>query len=95
MTALRRTPLHRALYRPSMIIGAERELVIMSAALTGGLALIVMNPVAWAYALAVWPLLLMALRMMAKSDPLMSKVFLRNRQYAAYYPPRSLHWRED
>lgn len=78
-----------------MIIGAERELVIMSAALTGGLALIVMNPVAWAYALAVWPLLLMALRMMAKSDPLMSKVFLRNRQYAAYYPPRSLHWRED
>lgn len=95
MTELRRTPLHRALYRPSLVLGGERELVMLSAAITGGLAFVAMNPVAVGFSLVAWPLCLFFLRMMAKADPDMSKVYLRNKKYAGYYPARSRHWRED
>lgn len=94
MSELRRTQLHRALYRPSLILGGERELVMMSAAVTGGLALVAMNPVAIGFAAIAWPTTLLMLRMMAKSDPDMSKVYLRQSKYAGYYPARSRHWRE-
>ena len=94
MTALRRTPFHRALYRPSLVLGGERELVIVSAVVMGGLAFVAMNPVAFGFSGIVWPITLFWLRMMAKADPQMSKVYLRQNKYAGYYAPRSRHWRE-
>ena len=45
------------------------------------------------YGLLLWFGGLAILRSMAKSDPLMRKVYLRHRLYRKYYPPRSTPWR--
>lgn len=94
MTELRRTPLHRALYRPNLVLGGERELVLFSGGVCAALGLSAMNPVAIGFAVTAWPLALFLLRQMAKADPEMSRVYRRQLKYAGYYPARSKHWRE-
>ena len=94
MSELRRIPLHRALYRPSLVLGGERELVMMSAAITGGLAFVAMNPVAFTFSIVAWPLCLFFLRMMAKADPLMRRVYIRHISYQTFYRATSSPWRK-
>ena len=86
---LRRTALPRALHRPNLVMGGERELVLTSGLLAGGLVVEAMNLVALAVGLAVWFGCVALLRLMAKADPQMSRVYLRQLRYRAYYPARS------
>jgi type IV secretion system protein TrbD len=94
MSRLRRTPLHRALYRPNLILGGERELVLITAIVCGGVAVSGLNLVSAAIGVAVWLIAIALLRMMARADPHMSKVYLRHLRFAAYYPPRSRPFRK-
>jgi type IV secretion system protein VirB3 len=89
MTGLRHTPLRRALHRPNLLLGGERELVLITAILAGGLAGSALNLVAAGIGAAVWVVSLGLLRMMAKADPRMSRIYLRQLGYRAYYPARS------
>ena len=86
MNDLRHTVLHRALHRPPLLLGGERELVMSTALLAGGLALSAQNAVATAVSAAVWFGVIALLRRMAKADPQLSKVYLRQLRYPAYYP---------
>ena len=86
--ALRRTTLPRALHRPNLILGGERKLV-----LTTGLIFTALNLPSTLFAIAFWFLCLAALRQMAKADPQMSNVYLRNIRYRGYYAPRSRPFR--
>jgi type IV secretory pathway TrbD component len=95
MSQLRRTPLHRVLHRPNLFLGGERELVLIAAIVCAGVGVSAMNAVAAAIALGVWTLCIGLLRMMAKADPEMSKVYVRHLQYRPYYAPRSRPWRKD
>jgi type IV secretion system protein VirB3 len=95
MSALRRTPFHRALHRPNLILGGERELVLFTALLAGGLAVSAQNTVAATVGAAVWFCVIALLRMMAKADPRLSRVYLRHLRYQAYYPARSRPCRRD
>ena len=89
MSALRRTPLHRALHRANLFLGGERELVLIAAIVCGGLAVSALNLVATAIGAGVWMLVIGFLRLMAKADPQMSKVYLRYIRHRPYYPARS------
>jgi type IV secretion system protein VirB3 len=89
MSALRRTPLHRALYRPNLILGGERELVLITAIICSGVAVSGLNLVSAGVGLTVWLIAIGLMQMMAKADPDMSKIYLRQLQYGAYYPARS------
>ena len=89
MSQLRRTPLHRALHRANLFLGGERELVLIAAIVCGGIAVSALNLVATAVGAGVWMLVIGILRMMAKADPQMSRVYLRCIRYRPYYPPRS------
>ena len=89
MSALRRTAIRRALHRPNLILGGEREPVLVAAILCGGVAVSALNIVAAVTGLAVWLIAIGFLRMMAKSDPQMSKIYLRQLRYPAYLPARS------
>lgn len=89
MSTLRRTPIHRALYRPNLLLGGERELVLMTAILCGGVAVSGLNAIAGGIGVAIWLIAIAMLRMMAKADPHMSKVYLRHLRYAAYTHARS------
>ncbi len=95
MSALRTTPLHRALYRPSLLLGGERELVLFTGLIAGGLIVSAMNFIATVVGLAVWFGCIGLLRAMAKFDPDLSKVYLRQLRYQAYYPPRSTPWMRE
>jgi type IV secretory pathway TrbD component len=89
MSELRRTALHRALHRANLLLGGERELVLITAIICGGLAVSALNVVASAIGGGVWVIAIGLLRMMAKADPQMSRIYLRQLRYRAYYPPRS------
>ena len=95
MSTLRRTAIHRALHRPSLIVGGEREPVLVAAILCGGVAVSALNLVAAVIGIVVWLVAIAFLRMMAKSDPFMSKVYLRQLRYPAYLPARSRPFRKE
>ena len=95
MTGLRRTVLYRALYRPNLFLGGERELVLITAVVCAGLPVSSLNLVAAGIGLTLWLFLTGIFRMMAKADPYMSKVYLRQLNYLPYYPARSRAARSD
>lgn len=43
----------------------------------------------------LWVVALYLLRKMAKADPLMRKVYMRQRRYKTYYPARSTPFRKN
>ncbi len=90
---LQRNRIHRALSRPNLLMGADRELVLM----TGLAAVILIFVVLTAYSIILgivaWVMVFSILRAMAKSDPLMRQVYVRHMRYRAHYPPTSSPWR--
>jgi len=90
---LRTTPFYRALHRPQQIMGGERELMLFSMLVAGGLIASAMNLVATFIGLLLWTICVQGLRQMAKADPNMSKVYMRQLHYGHYYGPFSRPWR--
>lgn len=89
----RLTPFHRALHRPQQIMGGERELMLFSLLIAGGLVISALNLLATAIGLVLWLVCVYGLRKMAKADPEMSKVYLRQLKYRHYYGPFSRPFR--
>lgn len=87
--ALRATKIPRATHRPQQIWGGERELMLLSMLLAGGIAAASMNLVAAAICGALWLVCVYGLRRMAKADPLMSAVYRRQLRFRNYYAPFS------
>jgi len=90
---LRQTPFHRALHRPQQIMGGERELMLFSMLVAGGLIISAMNLIATLIGLVLWLVCVQGLRLMAKADPDMSKVYIRQLRYGDYYGSFSRPWR--
>ncbi len=86
---LLRTPICRALHRPALLLGAERELMLLTLLALGGLALSAANLVATAVCSMLWLGVSHLLREMAKADPRLSRIYLRHLRHAHYYPARS------
>ncbi|MBN8477333.1 MAG: conjugal transfer protein TrbD [Burkholderiales bacterium] len=90
---LRRTIVHRALHRPNLLMGGERELVMFSLLISGGLIVSALNLPALVFGTVFWGLTIGILRKMGKADPYLSTVYRRQLRYAPYYPPRSTPFR--
>jgi type IV secretion system protein TrbD len=92
---LARAKIHRAGIRPHLFLGGDRELVLF----TGLVAFTLTVPsFQWASigsGIVLWLVALYLLRQMAKSDPLMRHVYLRQLRYRRYYPARSKPYREN
>lgn len=91
---LRTLDIHRALSRPSLLFGADRELVLLTGLLTVVLIFVVLTVTAAALGLAVWAVLVGLLRAMAKSDPLLRPIYLRHIRYRSHYAPMARPWRK-
>lgn len=89
----RLTPFHRALHRPQQVMGGERELTLFSMLVAGSLIVSAMNLVATLLGLVIWLVCIQGLRQMAKADPIMSKVYIRQLKYGHYYGPFSRPFR--
>lgn len=90
---LHRVRIHRALSRPNMLFGADRELVLVTGLAAVILIFVVLTPVSAIVGVAIWMLVVGVLRVMGKSDPLMRKVYLRHIRYRASYRPTTSPWR--
>lgn len=88
-----RSRVHRALSRPNLLMGADRELVLLTALAAVILIFVVLTWYAALFGVAVWPVAVAALRMMAKADPLMRRVYARHVSYRSHYRPTSTPWR--
>lgn len=93
MSELRRTPFHRALHRPNLIWGGEREWMIFAIGITCILMITSMNTVSFLVGAIFGLVSVTGLRAMAKSDPIMSKVYRRQVAYRDYYPTYSRPYR--
>lgn len=92
--SLRRTPFFRVLHRPRLFLGGEREPTLMMAIVAAGLAVSGQNLVAVIVAAVLWFGCIGLFRQMAKADPQMSRVYMRQIKYRGYYPPRSRPYRD-
>jgi type IV secretion system protein VirB3 len=92
-TTLQRNRIHRALSRPNLLMGADRELVLLTGLASVILIFVVLTLYSALFGMAIWIVVVAALRMMAKADPLMRQVYLRHMRYRAHYLPTSSPWR--
>jgi type IV secretory pathway TrbD component len=92
---LRAIPIRRAGNRDNLFMGGDRELVMFSGLLAGALIFSAQDVRATAFGILLWFGALFALRLMAKADPKLRRVYLRHRRYQAYYPARSTPFRQN
>jgi type IV secretion system protein VirB3 len=91
---LHHSRIHRALSRPNLLLGADRELVLMTGLAAVILIFVVLTWFSVMLGLLVWSGIVGILRMMAKIDPMMRQVYLRHIRYQPRYRPTSTPWRK-
>jgi type IV secretion system protein VirB3 len=74
-------------------MGGERELVMFSMLISGGLIVSALNLPSLVVGSAIWFVVIVLLRRMAKADPYMSAVYKRQLNFAPFYAPRSTPYR--
>ncbi len=87
--------IHRALSRPNLLMGADRELVLVAGLAAIILIFVVLTWYAALFGVAFWIFTVGVLRMMAKADPMMRRVYLRHVGYRHHYRPTSSPWRKS
>ncbi|BDA87208.1 conjugal transfer protein TrbD (plasmid) [Aureimonas sp. SA4125] len=90
---LRRNRIHRALSRPNLLMGADRELVLVTGLAAAILIFVVLTVYSALFGIAVWIVVVAALRMMAKADPMMRRIYARHITYRPHYRATSTPWR--
>lgn len=90
---LTRNRIHRALSRPNLLMGADRELVLITGLAAVILIFVVLTLYSAVLGLAAWVITIGALRLMARIDPVMRRVYLRHIRYRRIYRPTSTPWR--
>jgi type IV secretory pathway TrbD component len=90
---LHRMRIHRALSRPNLLFGADRELVLITGLASVILIFVVLTWFSVLFGIAIWIAIVGMLRMMAKADPMMRTVYTRHIRYRPHYPPTSTPWR--
>lgn len=85
----RETAIHQSANRPNLLLGGDRELVLVMLMISGGLAFSLASWWGIGLAVALWIGSMAALQRMGKADPLLRPVYLRHIRYAAHYPAKS------
>jgi type IV secretory pathway TrbD component len=93
VSRLRHNRIHRALSRPNLLMGADRELVLITGLAAIILIFVVLTVASALFGVAVWIVVVAALRMMAKADPMMRRVYIRHISYKPTYRATSTPWR--
>lgn len=92
-SGLERSRIHRALSRPNLLFGADRELVLVTGLAAAILIFVVLTWFSALMGVAVWICVIAVLRMAAKADPMMRKVYVRHIRFRQHYRPTATPWR--
>lgn len=86
--------IHQSANRPNLLLGGDRELVLVMVMVSGGLAFSLACWWGIAVAIVLWLASAAALQRMGKADPLLRAAYVRHIRYSAFYPAKSgLHAR--
>lgn len=91
---LRETPIRRSLNRSAQLFGAEREWVVISGLMAATLIILSFSVPIVLIGVSMWAICIACLRMMAKADPLMSKVYRKHVKYQLFYVAKSRPYRD-
>jgi type IV secretion system protein TrbD len=83
------TPMRASLNRPQLLMGGDRELVLLSGLLLALMAVSVMSFLSFLIAGISFMAIVAVLARMGKEDPLMRKVYARHLAYRDFYPAKS------
>jgi type IV secretion system protein TrbD len=81
--------IHSSLLRPILLLGAERELVLIAGIIAAVLALSLGRFLFAVMGAFFWSLSLVVLQRSAKADPQLSRVYMRHVRYRGYYAGQS------
>jgi len=85
----REVPLYQSANRPNLLMGCDREMVLLAALLSAALIFSVATFWSLAIGIAAWVSAVAVLSRMAKLDPLLRHVYVRHVKYGDYYPAKS------
>src|ERR1700761_4596465 len=83
------TIMRTSLSRPQLLLGGDRELVILSGLAAAMVAVSVMTFLSFVIALLGFGAIVAVLAKIGKADPVMKKVYARHLQYRDFYPAKS------
>jgi type IV secretion system protein VirB3 len=89
MDAPREMPFHQSANRPHLLLGGDRELVLVSGVLAAMLIFAVMTWWSMIAGLVLWLAAVAVLARMGKVDPLLRHVYIRHVRYRPFYPAKS------
>jgi type IV secretion system protein TrbD len=93
-SGLRCNKIHRALSRPNLLMGADRELVLITGLACVILIFVVLTIYSAVFGAVAWAVAIGVLRRMAKADPLMRRVYLRHISYRPRFKATTSPWRK-
>lgn len=89
MIELRQIPIYRALSRSNLILGCDRELLLLSGLIAATLIFVAATVISALVGIIVWFVVFALLRKMGKADPQMRDIYRQHIRYRAYYAPRA------
>jgi type IV secretion system protein VirB3 len=85
----RELPIHTAAHRRILVLGGDRELVLLAALLCAMLGIAVLTWWSVLLALLLWVASVAGLAHLARRDPLFRLVYARHLPYREFYAPRA------
>lgn len=76
--------------RGHLFLGGERELVLVTALLCLILVVVLQSLASAVLGVVLWLLLLPVYRLMARADPMMSRVYLKYTRFQGFYPAHGM-----
>jgi len=89
MERAREVTFHQSANRPNLLLGGDRELVLMTALLAAVLIFTLAKLWAAIAGVVFWLIALGVLRRLAKADPIMRQVYIRHIKYKPFYLAKS------
>jgi type IV secretion system protein VirB3 len=87
--SLERVEIYSALNKPNLVFGADRELMLMSGVVAFALFFTGLTMVTTVTAIVLLLVSHFFLKLMAKNDPMMRQIFLKQLKYSKFYFARS------
>ena len=80
---------HLSCNRPNLLLGGDRELVLLSAVLSAMLAFVIATWWGAVSGIVLWIFAVAVLNRLGKADPLMRQTYVRHIRYQSFYPAKS------
>ncbi|WP_139454140.1 conjugal transfer protein TrbD [Campylobacter armoricus] len=95
MEELQKIDIYSALNKPNLIFGADRELMLITGLISFALIFTGATLITSVIGITLFFICSLLLRLMAKSDPLMRQIFIRQNKYKKFYYPQSTPFSKD